>query len=57
MVTFHLPRPKGHYRTGANAHLLRDSAPEQPSVKPDLDKLVRSTMDGLSEAGVWHDDA
>jgi crossover junction endodeoxyribonuclease RusA len=25
--------------------------------KPDLDKLLRSTMDGLTDAGVWLDDA
>jgi Holliday junction resolvase RusA-like endonuclease len=28
-----------------------------PCVSPDLDKLVRSTLDGLSMAGVWKDDA
>lgn len=27
-----------------------------PSVKPDLDKLVRSTLDALSDAGVWTGD-
>lgn len=55
-VTFYLPRPKGHYRTGANAHLLRDAAPPFPSGKPDIDKLQRSTLDALGEAGVWGDD-
>lgn len=55
-VAFLLPRPKGHYRTGRFAHLLRDSAPWYPAGKPDLDKLLRSTMDGLGEAGVWRDD-
>lgn len=28
-----------------------------PIRKPDLDKLLRSTFDGLTEAGVWADDA
>jgi Holliday junction resolvase RusA-like endonuclease len=28
-----------------------------PSVYPDVDKLVRSTMDGLTDAGIWRDDA
>jgi len=28
-----------------------------PSVAPDLDKLVRSTLDGLTMAGVWAADA
>ena len=27
-----------------------------PHVRPDLDKLVRSTMDALTDAGVWGDD-
>lgn len=56
-VTFRLKRPKGHYRTGRNAHLLRDSAPAYPHGMPDLDKLLRSTMDALTAAGVWGDDA
>ncbi len=56
-VTFTMPRPKGHYRTGRNAHLLRDAAPLFPAGTPDLDKTVRSTFDGLGEAGVWRDDA
>lgn len=57
VVTFYLPRPKGHYRTGRNAYLLRDSAPAHPAVKPDVDKLLRSTLDALGEAGVWRDDS
>lgn len=56
-LTFYLPRPKGHWRTGANAHLLRDSAPRFPAGRPDVDKLARSTLDGLGEAGVWADDS
>ena len=27
-----------------------------PHLKPDLDKLVRSTLDALTQAGVWVDD-
>lgn len=56
-LTFWLPRPKGHWRTGRNAHLLRDSAPTFPATKPDVDKVIRSTLDALGEAGLWHDDA
>ncbi len=37
------------------------SAPKRrrtwPAKKPDLDKLVRATLDGLTDAGAWHDDA
>lgn len=56
-LAFVLPRPKGHWRTGRNAHLLRDSAPRHPGVKPDLDKLVRAIFDALTTAQLWTDDA
>jgi Holliday junction resolvase RusA-like endonuclease len=55
-ITFWLPRPAGHYRTGRNSHLLHYSAPRCPLTRPDLDKLVRSTLDGLKEAGIYGDD-
>lgn len=45
-ATFTLPKPK--------------SAPKMrrtwPSTRPDLSKLVRSTEDALTDAGVWRDD-
>jgi Holliday junction resolvase RusA-like endonuclease len=56
-IVFGLPRPKGHYGTGRNAGVVKASAPVWPAVKPDLDKLTRSTLDALREAGVYRDDA
>ena len=56
-VVFMLPRPATHYRTGRNAHLLKDSAPVRPVTRPDLDKLVRSTLDGLKSGGAYTDDS
>lgn len=56
-MTFTLPRLKSHYRSGKFAHLLRDDAPVFQSAKPDLDKLIRSTGDALTAAGVYADDA
>lgn len=56
-MIFSFVRPKGHYRTGRNAHLLRDDAPRQPCGIPDLSKLLRSTEDALTQARVWRDDA
>lgn len=56
-MTFDIKRPKSHYRTGKNAHLLKDSAPAYPSGMPDLSKLARSTEDALTEVGLWADDA
>lgn len=43
-VTFTLPRPKSA-RKGV-----------RPAGRPDLDKLVRSTLDALTAAGVFEDD-
>ncbi len=56
-LTFVMPRPKSHYRTGRNAHLLKDSAPELPAGKPDVDKLARAVLDAIGSAGVWGDDS
>jgi len=56
-VTFWLNRPKGHYGTGRNAGKLKASAPRFPASMPDLDKLLRATMDALTAAGCWTDDS
>ena len=56
-ITFYLPRPRGHYGTGRNAGTLKASAPTRPHTRPDLDKLLRSTLDALGEAGLWADDS
>jgi crossover junction endodeoxyribonuclease RusA len=55
-LLFYLLRPASHYRTGRNRHLLRDHAPTHPHVRPDLDKLIRSTLDAIGSAGAWRDD-
>lgn len=51
--TFYLPRPIKHRKRDG----LRDDAPTWPAKVPDLDKLLRSTFDALTTAGVWRDDA
>lgn len=57
VVTFHLPRPKSHYRQGRFANLLREVAPREHQVKPDLDKLVRAICDALVSACAVVDDS
>lgn len=52
-----LARPKGHYGTGRNAALLKPSAPDFPAGRPDLDKLARAVLDGLTAGGAFGDDA
>lgn len=56
-MVFTFNRPRGHYRTGRNSHVLRPDAPAQPCVPPDVSKLARSTEDALTDAGIWKDDA
>lgn len=46
-VMFRLPRP-------ASVNIRRRP---YPSVKPDMDKLLRNTLDGLTQAGIYRDDA
>ena len=46
-IRFRLPRP-------ASVSITRRP---YPAVKPDVDKLIRNTLDGLTQAGVYRDDA
>jgi crossover junction endodeoxyribonuclease RusA len=55
-VVFRMPRPQGHYGTGRNAGQVRKSAPARPASKPDIDKLARAVLDGLTDGGAWKDD-
>lgn len=54
-VDFIFPRPKSHYRTGKNAHILREDAPNYHTSTPDLDKLQRAIGDALTGSVVRDD--
>lgn len=56
-IVFLILRPKSHYGKGSHAERVKDSAPKVPASTPDLDKLVRSTCDALTDAGIWKDDS
>ena len=56
-VSFHFARPKSHFRTGRNAHLLKDTAPKRHTQPPDVDKLIRLVGDALEMAGVIANDS
>ena len=56
-LKFTMPRPKSHFRTGRYSALLRADAPVWPSGKPDVDKLARAVLDGLTAGGAWKDDS
>ncbi|NBQ37506.1 MAG: RusA family crossover junction endodeoxyribonuclease [Synechococcus sp.] len=55
-ITFVMPRPKAHFGSKAGQPYLKPSAPVFVTTTPDLDKLIRSTLDGLTESGVIGDD-
>jgi Holliday junction resolvase RusA-like endonuclease len=56
-LTFRMPRPKGHYRTGRNSHVLRETAPFYHTGRPDADNLVKAVTDSLTQLGMWRDDS
>lgn len=53
-IAFTFPRPKGHFGTKGN---VLPSAAGAHLVKPDLDKLCRAVLDGLTDAGLFRDDS
>lgn len=59
LAVFYFDRPRSHYRTGKNAHLLRDGVPAFPGTRAqgDIEKLVRGLNDALVAAGVVVDDS
>lgn len=52
-VAFVMPRPKTHYTTSGG---LKPTAPTWVPTTPDLDKLLRSTLDAIVTAGAIVDD-
>jgi len=44
-ITFMFSRPKSHYNSKG---VLKQTAPFYKNTKPDLDKLCRSTLDGIT---------
>lgn len=52
---FVLARLKGHYGTGRNEGILKETAPLYSTVRPDTTKLIRGVEDALTGI-VWVDD-
>ena len=51
-----LPRPKSHFRSGKNAHLLKDGMTKWHWKRPDLDNLEKLFMDA-AQGILYKDDA
>lgn len=56
-VRFYMPRPAYHFGKGSNASVLKFGAPAFPDSKPDLDKLLRAILDGVTAGGAINDDS
>lgn len=54
-VAFYFERPNCHFRTGRFAHQLKPSTNPDHVATPDLDKLCRSVLDGMTKV-VYIDD-
>lgn len=52
-VEFQFPRPKAHLGTQG----VKPGAPVHHGTRPDLDKLIRSVFDALTQSGVIGDDS
>jgi len=55
-VVFLMVRPSMHHVAGRKDRELKPGAPTRPATRPDIDKLVRSTLDGLKSGGAYGDD-
>lgn len=55
-VDFYFTRPKAHFRTGKNAHLLKDNCPIWHLSKPDADNCFKMISDALNKV-FWRDDS
>ena len=54
-VKFAFERPKAHFGTGKKSEILKEHAPKQHTKQPDVDKLVRCLLDGMT-GSVYSDD-
>lgn len=45
---FTFQRPKGHYGTGKNGGVVKESSPRWHATKPDADKLARACLDAMT---------
>lgn len=57
IVDFTFARPKSHYGTGRNAGKVKPNAPVYVQTTPDVDKLARAILDGITDSGLWIDDS
>jgi Holliday junction resolvase RusA-like endonuclease len=49
VLNFYCKRPKNHYKTGKNSHVLKDSSPKYNVNNKDLDNMVKFVLDALND--------
>lgn len=54
-LTFRFQRPNGHFGTGRNSGILKESAPYYHAQTPDADKLARAVLDAMTSV-IYADD-
>jgi crossover junction endodeoxyribonuclease RusA len=55
-ATFWHKRLSAHYGSKKGVRYIKDNAPTFVATTPDVDKVQRSTFDGLTQSGVIEDD-
>ena len=48
-LNFYCKRPKSHYKTGKNAHILKETSPKYNTNNKDLDNMVKFILDALND--------
>ena len=48
-LNFYCKRPKSHYKTGKNSHILKDNSPKYNTNNKDLDNMVKFVLDALND--------
>ena len=55
-LKFYFTRPKSHFKTGKNSHVMKDNAPSWHTGRPDVDNLAKKVLDALNKV-YWKDDS
>ena len=56
VLHFYSTRPKSHYKSGKNAHILKETAPKYNVCNKDLDNMVKFVLDALNDK-LYNDDS